>query len=151
PVVHYIEGSPPYLRVTYQKDDFTQQIRIGACVGAVRAADLDAFLIRVRPAEAAFGSELVYEGPPPPPDVREYAKQRDVRLRSCTEFQGLLDLREYVAAQTERLQNDQHSPPKLYVPQRYRDLTGPDRDVRDGLVDALLALLAEDDGRFVLL
>src|SRR5262249_36168685 len=151
PVVHHIDGSPPYLRVTYKKEDYTQQIRIGACVDAVSVADLDAFLSRVRPAEANFGSELVYEGTPAPPDVREYAKQRGVRLRSFTELQGLLDLRDYVTAQTERLQSDHHYPPEFYVPQRYRDLTGADRDVRDGLVDQLLALLGEDDGRFVLL
>ncbi|MEE3921750.1 NACHT domain-containing protein [Micromonospora sp. BRA006-A] len=67
-----------------------------------------------------------------------------------TEFQGLLDLREYVAAQTARLQADRLYPPGQYVPQRYRHLVGADQRVRDDVVDELLETVSAPDGRFVL-
>ena len=82
--------------------------------------------------------------------MRRLAVRRHVRLRSFTEFQGMLDLADYVDGQTARLRADPCYPPRLYVPQRYRDLRGDDHGVRDDLAAELIDILAADEGRFVL-
>ena len=50
--------------------------------------------------------------------------RRGVRLRSFVEYQGLLDLRPLAEAQRERLAVDRIYPARLYVPQRYRLVSG---------------------------
>ena len=82
--------------------------------------------------------------------MRRLAARRHVRLRSFTEFQGMLDLGDYVNGQTARLRADPGYPPHLYVPQRYRDLRSDDHGVRDDLAAGLMDILAADEGRFVL-
>src|SRR5262249_14587076 len=78
-------------------------------------------------------------------------------VRSFIEYQGLLDLREYVAQQAARLRADLRYPHELYVPQRYRDLEMDHGDLEaeqgtahDNLVEELLRELAADIGRFLL-
>jgi WD40 repeat protein len=83
--------------------------------------------------------------------LRAEALRRGIRVRSFTEFQGLLDLRDYVAGQAARLQADQRYPHPLYVPQRFRDLESASGPAGDDLVAELLRELAADTGRFVLL
>ena len=73
-----------------------------------------------------------------------------MRLRSFIEFQGMLDLRDYVTGQTARMMADSLYPPALYVPQRYRELDRPAPGVRDDLADELMRQVAADHGRFVL-
>ncbi|MFG1961129.1 TIR domain-containing protein [Nonomuraea sp. NPDC049028] len=138
-----------HLVVTHPEDGFVRQTMIGAHVGELSAAEADDF---VRQAHAAdLAAELVYQGPPPARSLRDELMRRGVRLRSFTEFQGLLDLSGYVAEQTARLTNDRRYPPSLYVPQRYRELDRPGHQVREGLTDELMRLLAADHGRFLLL
>ncbi|GAA4083977.1 TIR domain-containing protein [Actinomadura miaoliensis] len=146
----------PHLLLTHLEDGFVRQYRIGAHVGQVTEADVDAFVRHVHADGSDHGSELVYVGPPPPRSLREDALRRGIRVRSLTEFQGLLDLSEYVAGQTARLSSGGLYPPSLYVPQRYRELDRlpPDaagNDVRDDVVEEMLRLLAADHGRFLLL
>jgi len=62
------------------------------------------------------------------------------------DFQGLIDLRDYVASQTARISADPLYPPRLYVPQRFRELGRPGRGVRDDLADELLSQVAADHG-----
>ncbi|MFG2013584.1 WD40 domain-containing protein [Actinomadura geliboluensis] len=151
---------PPHLLLTHMEDGFVRQYRIGAHVGQVTEADVDAFVRHVHADGADHGSELVYLGPAPSRSLRDDALRRGIRVRSLTEFQGLLDLSEYVAAQTRRLSGDGVYPPSLYVPQRFRELDRfqtPDEgarlagDVRDDVVGEMLRLLAADHGRFLLL
>ena len=149
--VYRTETEPPYLRVTYTEEGFTQQLRIGACVGEVRSEDVRAFAGRVHAMDPGLQSELVFQGAAPPWSLREEALRLGVRLRSLAEFQGLLDLSEYLTGQTGRLARDPLYQPDLYVPQRFCDLTGQDRAVRGGLVEEMQRLLADDDGRFILL
>ncbi|RFS85235.1 TIR domain-containing protein [Actinomadura spongiicola] len=156
-------SDPPHLLLTHLEDGFVRQYRIGAHVGQVTEADVDAFVRHVHADGTDHGSELVYLGPAPARSLREDALRRGIRVRSLTEFQGLVDLSEYVTAQTGRLSAGGLYPPSLYVPQRYRELdrfrtettsgegARPTADVRDDVVGEMLRLLAADHGRFLLL
>ncbi|MFD8995518.1 WD40 domain-containing protein [Streptomyces abikoensis] len=146
-----LPGDPPGLLVTWTESGFVRQQRVGVLVGTPRAEDIDSFIDHVHASGAEPDAELVHDGPPPPRELREHARRRGVLVRSFTEFQGLLDLRGYVAAQTERLAADPQYQPSLYLPQRYRELERPGGAERDGLVDDVLRLLDADHGRFLLL
>jgi WD40 repeat protein len=148
--IRRIEGDLPHLLITQQEDDFIRQWRVATHVGEPARADLAAFLQLVHTGQPEPGSELVYEGPQPPQALREEALRRGVRLRSFIEFQGLLDLRGYLARQTIRLTDDPRYPPGLYVPQRFRELDRSAPGVREDLVEELLGLVTADHGRFVL-
>ena len=148
--IRRVEGELPHLLITHQEDGFIRQWRIAAHVGEPGDEELAAFLRLVHTGQPEPGSELVYEGPQPPRVLREAARRRGVRLSSFTEFQGLLDLRDYVASQTARLSADPLYPPGLYVPQRFRELDRPAPGVRADLAAELLQQIAADHGRFVL-
>lgn len=148
--IRRVPGRPPYLAVMYREDGFVPQQWVGAHVGEVTPADLDRFVGQVRALDPDVSSELVYDGPRTRQALRDDAARQGVRLQSFIEFQGLLDLRDFVAGQAARLRNDPTYPPSLYVPQRFRELVGANRAVRSGLVEELMRLLATDDGRFVL-
>jgi WD40 repeat protein len=157
--IRRIDADPPHLLLTHLDDGFVRQYRIGAHVGQVTEDVVEAFVRHVHTDGTDHGSELVFLGPPPPRSLRDHVQSRGVRLRSLTEFQGLLDLSEYVAGQNARLTGSEQYPPSLYVPQRYRDLdrvrtgtTSPgDAEVHDDAVGEMLRLLAADHGRFLLL
>ncbi|GLZ03711.1 hypothetical protein Acsp03_11780 [Actinomadura sp. NBRC 104412] len=166
PKIRRIEADPPHLLLSHMEDGFVRQYRIGAHVGQVTEADVDAFVRHVHADGDDFGSELVFLGPAPPRSLREDAMRRGIRLRSLTEFQGLLDLSEYVAGQTARLNAGGLYPPSLYVPQRFRQLDSlrtpragggqasseaGDQEVQEDVVGEMLRLLAADHGRFLLL
>jgi WD40 repeat protein/3',5'-cyclic AMP phosphodiesterase CpdA len=151
PKIRRVAGRPPHLLITSREDGFVRQQLVAAHVGELRQADLEAFLGQVYATEAELASELVYQGPPVSQALREEAFRRGVHLRSFLEFQGLLDLRDFVVRQTARLRSDPLYPPELYVPQRYRELSGGDLSVHSGLTDELLRLLGADSGRFILI
>jgi WD40 repeat protein len=148
--VRLIPGRVPHLLVTYSEHGYARQLRIGAHLGPVAWADVEAFIQHVHALEPDLGAELVTDVPPAP-TLRAAAARRRIRVRTVTEFQGLLDLSDFVADQTARLRDDPRYPPGLYVAARYRELVGRDRGVRAGLAEELLRLVREDDGRFVLL
>ncbi|MBB5077240.1 WD40 domain-containing protein [Nonomuraea endophytica] len=143
-----IRRFPDHLVVTYPEDGFVRLSMVGAHVGTPATEDAERF---VRQAHATgLQGELVYQGAPPERSLREDLMRRGVRLRSFTEFQGLLDLSGYVAEQTARLVGDRRYPPDLYVPQRYRALDRPGK-VEQGLTDEMMRQLSADHGRFLLL
>ncbi|QIS04843.1 TIR domain-containing protein [Nocardia brasiliensis] len=144
--IRRVESEPPHLIITHQRDEVTAQWRIGAHVGDMTRQVIDDFLGH----DPEYGSELVYRGAPPPRSLRDEAASQGLRVRSFTEFQGLLDLDDYLAKQVERLRTDRRYPPELYVPQRFRMLEHGDQVVQDDLVAELLRLVAADHGRFVL-
>ncbi|MBM7775572.1 WD40 repeat protein [Actinokineospora baliensis] len=152
--VRRLPGRPPVLRVSYPDGDVVPQFLIAAHIGEPTAAEVAA-LARVRRRNAEdMVSELVYQGPTPGLTLRSDALRDGVRVRSFTEFQGLLDLRGYVTAQTERLAKDRVYPPELYVRQRFREIAGTAASaaaVREDVVGELVELLSADEGRFVLL
>ncbi|WP_260428356.1 NACHT domain-containing protein, partial [Micromonospora globispora] len=149
-LVRRVPADPPHLFVTYRADGVVRQQRVGAHIGTPTAADIDHFARRVHATDPDVPSELVYDGDRIARGLAEEAQRRGVRVLHLTEFQGLLDLREYVAAQTARLQADRLYPPEQYVPQRYRHLVGADQRVREDVVEELLELISAPDGRFAL-
>ncbi|MER6398316.1 TIR domain-containing protein [Kitasatospora sp. NPDC001603] len=149
--IRSVAGSPPQLFVTWNESGFVRQQRVAVCVRTPTAEEVDRFVDEVHAAGGAPDAELVHDGPPPPRELRDRARRRGVRLRSFIEFQGLLDLRDHVAAQSERLAADSQYQPGLYLPQRYRDAERPGGEEREGLVDEMLRLLDSDHGRFLLL
>src|SRR5262249_34844481 len=146
-----LPGQPASLLVSHLDGDVVHQFRVAAHVGRLTTQDVAAFVGLLRATGSGSDAELVYEGPHPGTAVLEYGLRNQVRVRSITEFQGLLDLRGYVAEQTERLRTDRVYPPELYVPQRFREMAGSDASVREDVVEEMLRMLAADDGRFVLL
>ena len=78
------------------------------------------------------------------------ALKRGVRLRSLIEYQGLIDLRPLAEAQRERLAADRIYPARLYVPQRYRIVSGDDNQVRSGLIEQAVSWLSADDARLII-
>ncbi|MER5638017.1 TIR domain-containing protein [Kitasatospora sp. NPDC002227] len=149
--IRQVTGKPPGLLVTWTESGFVRQQRVAACVGTPTAEEVDRFVDAVHAAGTDHDAELVHDGPPPARELRDRARRRGVRLRSFIEFQGLLDLRGYVAAQNERLSTDGQYQPGLYLPQRYSDAERPGSVEREGLVDEMLRLLESDHGRFLLL
>jgi WD40 repeat protein len=147
----FASASPPHLLVTHVQDGFARQWRVAAHAGEVTREVIDALVVQIHSGEPEIGAELVCSGPRPPAVLRAEALRRGIRVRSLTEFQGLLDLRDYVAGQAVRLQADQRYPHALYVPQRFRDLETENSAVRDNLVEELLQELTADAGRFILL
>ncbi|MQY39306.1 hypothetical protein SRB17_73280 [Streptomyces sp. RB17] len=146
-----VDGPVPQLLVTWSQSGFVRQQRVAVHIGTPTAQDVDRFVELVHAADAETEAELVHDGPPPARELRDAARRRGVRVRSFTEFQGLLDLRGYVAGQSERLRTDPRYPPGMYLPQRYREVERLDAEDRDGLVDEMLRLLDSDQGRFLLL
>ncbi|SDG03924.1 WD40 repeat [Sinosporangium album] len=149
--IRRVDLNPPHLIVTYHEDGFVRQSRIGAHAGEVSADSVADFLRHVHAAGPGQTVELVYEGPPPARALRDELFRRGVRLRSFTEFQGLLDLSAYVADQTTRILADRRYQRSLYVPQRYRELDRAGQGVKEGLTDELMRLIGGEHGRFVLL
>lgn len=139
------------IMATWNEEGVVRQQRIAVHPGTPTDAALDRFLAQAHATDTGSEAELIFEGPPPENALRERAGRRGIRVRSFLEFQGLLDLRAYVTAQTARLGNDERYAPDLYLPQRYRDAERPDGDEREDLVETMLQLLESDHGRFMLL
>ncbi|GHE07571.1 TIR domain-containing protein [Streptomyces alanosinicus] len=146
-----VDGPVPQLLVTWTQSGFVRQQRVAVHTGTPTGEDVDRFVALVHAADTETEAELVHDGPPPARELRDAARRRGIRVRSFTEFQGLLDLRGYVSAQSERLHTDPRYPPGMYLPQRYREVERLDAEDRDGLVDEMLRLLDSDQGRFLLL
>ncbi|WP_107469935.1 TIR domain-containing protein [Streptomyces sp. 3211] len=141
-----------------QEDGVVQQQRIAVHPGSPTEEEVDRFIAQVHATDSGSEAVLVYAGDAPAGGLRTRAAGHGVRVRvrSFIEFQGLLDLRGYVAAQSARLSASEQYAPGLYLPQRYRDADRPGGQdgggqERDGLVEELLELLESDHGRFVLL
>ncbi|HVK22655.1 MAG TPA: TIR domain-containing protein [Actinokineospora sp.] len=149
--IRRMHSSPTALRVSYADGPVVQQYLVAAVSGTPTRADVADFAQLRRGYGLELAAELVYDGPPPGLSLQVDARREAVRMRSFTEFQGLLDLRGYVAAQTDRLLADRIYPPDLYVPQRFRETAGTDTSVRDDVVGELLDLLSADEARFILL
>ncbi|WP_309238025.1 pentapeptide repeat-containing protein [Streptomyces albidus (ex Kaewkla and Franco 2022)] len=136
---------------TWHEEGVVRQQRIAVHPGTPTDDELDRFIEQAHATDAGSEAEVVHEGPAPERSLRERAGRRGIRVRSFLEFQGLLDLRAYVTAQTARLAADERYAPGLYLAQRYRDTERPDSEERDGLVENMLQSLEADHGRFMLL
>ena len=150
--VRRTDDGAAHLRVTYAQDGIVHTLLIGALAEPDPAAQLDRFLRHVHASAPSDPAEVVHDlgaGPHVEP-LRASAAAAGVRLRSFAEFQGLLDLGDFLAVQSERLHHSAYDAGH-YVTQRYRSMVGEDLEVRSDLVGELQRLVSEDDGRFVLL
>ena len=143
-----------YLRVSHPlPGGGADQQPVGVLEGPATEAAVDAFVARVHArfaaADPTVRSELVYSGPPASSQLVAHARRRGVRLRSLIDYQGLLDLRSLAEAQRDRLAADQVYPARLYVPQRYRVVSGGGDGIRGGLVEQAVSWLGADDARLV--
>jgi WD40 repeat protein len=163
--------SPGHLRVTCKDGMIVSQHPVGVVEGDPDPEIIDRFVQRVHRlyavTDAQLVSDLVFGGNPVSSDLRDYARHQGVRLVSFIEYQGLLDLREYLASQTRQLERDPLYAPTLYMPQRFRslgwsargqlpmDVSGlADADAAGGGEDALgqvVQWLVSDQVRLVLL
>ncbi|WP_437842502.1 pentapeptide repeat-containing protein [Sorangium sp. So ce1153] len=143
-----------YLRVSaVQHGRFTRVYPVAA-VDQVNADVLDRFLAdidsRYRCDDPGVFSTLVYGGAPPPHEVAAKAATKGILLQSFLEYQGLIDFRDYLNWQIDRLAKDTIYPPELYVEQHASiRWDGGAVDTDDALAE-LSRLLTSPLGRFVL-
>lgn len=145
---------PVYLDVTWQEDGFAHRWPIGVNDQGLERATLNIFAelvhSRYKKSDPGVESEFVYAGKRPSDDLVRDARQRRIRVLSVVEYQRLWDPRGYVDRQTSRLREDPVYPPSLYVPQRFRLLNDPDRNVRENVFGTVIDWLNADHARFVL-
>lgn len=149
-VIRTVDTDPPHLRVSYRDGEFVREFWVGAVVGEPTTDDVDDFVRHVHAGHMEQSAELVYLGAMPPRSLREESARRGVRLRSLIEFQGLVDLSEYVSAQTKQLNEDPAYPASLYVAQDFRELDRAGGEVRHDLAGELISQLTGDQGKFML-
>ena len=126
---------------------------VGVIDGPAAEAAVDTFIEQVHArfaaADPSVRSELVYAGPPAPSQLIAHAMRHGVRLRSLIDYQGLLDLRPLAETQGKRLAADRIYPARLYVPQRYRVVSGDGNSICSGLIEQAVSWLSADDARLV--
>lgn len=97
-------------------------------------------------------SVLVCGGEPPGRDVLRRAHLQRIRVQTFSEYQGLIDFRAYLEAQTSALAADPVYPPSLYVPQRLvYSVGGPRPRQEEVALPSLVDWLSSLEGRFVVL
>jgi WD40 repeat protein len=142
-----------YLRVGVQQGNGMVEVRlVGIIDGTMSDEALASFMQNVQKNAGDFPSELVYRGEAASPHLTERAREQGVRLRSITEYQGLLDLSPLVRAQSASLLSDSDYPAQRYVEQRYMIVSdGPPRtpDSSQGLVHDVIHWLSADPGRLI--
>ncbi|MCP4699666.1 MAG: NACHT domain-containing protein, partial [Gammaproteobacteria bacterium] len=149
-------GLRDYLKIRIREGNITRIYPLGAEEEALTEEIFQDFLIhavpKYRSADPAVISEFIYGGAVLSQDspIHELARQERVNLYSFIEYQGLMDFRNYVRLQTERLNSDSVYPPELYVPQQMHFSRGRE-DFTCKALSALLEWLHEPDGRFILI
>jgi WD40 repeat protein len=144
-----------YLRVTVPRPGgAVEQWPIGVIDGPATDEALEAFAsgvhARFTSADPGLLSEIVYTTPSAPAGLLARAQRRGIRLQSLLEYQGLLDLSQLAQAQRERLAADRLYPPRLYVEQRYRIISGGDADdVRNDLVARAVEWMGTERARLL--
>ena len=143
-----------YLRVSHPlPGGGAEEQPVGVIDGPATEAALDTFVEQVHArfaaADPSVRSELVYGGPSAASSLVAKALRRGVRLRSLIEYQGLLDLRPLAEAQSERLATDRIYPARLYVPQRYRIVSGGGDDIHADLIERVVRWLGAADAQLV--
>ena len=148
-------GAPPlgYLRVVVQQGSLTTIYPVGCSQDGVDAPVLERFAAvhrQYQHTDPGVQSLLVYGGDTAPPELVQRAAAQRIRLVSFMEYQGLLDFRTYVRAQTHRLDQDPHYSADLYVPQRLRYRIGQEEHTSENALTTLQGWMAEPRGRFIL-
>ncbi|HYI10841.1 MAG TPA: pentapeptide repeat-containing protein [Thermoanaerobaculia bacterium] len=144
----------PYLSVSVQKGAFTELYVVGVAERAPAIDVLAAFgttiHARYRSNDPGVRSLLVYGGGEVlAADALKEAHRLGFNVQSWIEYQGLLNLRPLVNAQSSLLQRDPRYPSPLYIPQRYTySVANEERSGNDAL-EAATELMTSPEGRFV--
>lgn len=155
--IQWRSARPPlggYLDVSKMEGPFNRLFPVAA-VHQVTPDVLNVFLNDVdalyRRRDRYVASTLVYDGDPPTVEVQTQAAERGILLQSFTEYQRLIDFREYLRLQVDRLERDPIYPPALYVEQRaiFPAGAGGEREPDDALGE-LFRQLKSPYGRFIL-
>ncbi len=95
-------------------------------------------------------SYFVHTGPPQP-ELKRWAADRGILLRTLTEYQNLLDLTPYTSSLLEELERDPAYPQSLYLDQRYRSVDRFGRaipEIKADLADTIHDWLLTDEQSF---
>lgn len=127
---------------------------VGAIDGEIERATLEAFDRTIhaplQQRSPHVRSYFVHTGPPQP-ELRRWAANRGILLRTWTEYRNLLDLTPYAKVLLDELDSDPLYPQSLYLDQRYRPVDRFGRtkpEVRSDLADAILDWLLTDEQGF---
>lgn len=151
--VRRIGGAGAHLRVTHMDSGYVRTLLIGVVSGDDPIGQLERLVGLVHMAAPDDPMEVVHDSADGEvvDRLRAAASRTRVRLRSLVDFQGLPDLGEFITRQTRRLTDHPAYSTGQYVPQRYRSLVGGEGAIQPGMVDELMDLVQQDDGRFILL
>jgi WD40 repeat protein len=161
--VRPLGGGPGYLHVAAVQEladgsrVAVEQYPVGACEGHATDEAVNRFVTDVGALYAIGGVsatyKLVYDGPRASTEVRERALRRRVELLSFAEYQLGYDLRPYAEQQAKLLARDNAYAPKLYVAQRYTEISSyiasDPAPMQGDLLERLRLWLAEPDGHLV--
>jgi 3',5'-cyclic AMP phosphodiesterase CpdA len=127
---------------------------VGVIDGAVERDTIEAFdrtiHARFQQRSPHVRSYLVHTGSPQP-ELRRWAADRGILLRTWTEYQNLLDLTAYTSELLRELEGDPLYPQRLYLDQRYSPVDRFGRtkpEVKLDLADAILDWLLTDEQGF---
>jgi WD40 repeat protein len=144
-----------YAEVRSQEDGRITIYALGTCAHGVTEEYLRVFRGQIHTtyqrSDPGVTSLIVYGGEPPGDGLRRTAEQARIRLVSLGECQGLIDFREYVARQSDRLERDPVYPPALYVTQRMRYTIGLDEHASDDALATVAEWVRAPNGRLVLI
>lgn len=145
-----------WLEVATRRDDIVDVSAIAAVAGRITRESVQGFfqhvveprrqLARTERAIIVVGGDQLI-----PEDVRALAQHHGIRVESFTSFQGLIDFREYLAAQNQRLEQDPVYPPTRYVRQRMKVGLREPVFVEDALQEVRHWIEVDDHGRLALL
>jgi WD40 repeat protein len=146
-----------YLRIVRRDGDIQDAYPVGAIEHGLTRELFQAFLSEIdapyRKNDPGMIARLVYGGDPAPPDLVAEASQKRVRLVSFVEHQGLIDFRNYLKKQTDKLSADPIYPPRLYVPQRMQTLSigSLEQQETEDALKQVREWLGSPHGRFLVL
>jgi 3',5'-cyclic AMP phosphodiesterase CpdA len=127
---------------------------VGVIDGEVERGTIEAFdnAVHKKFQQRAYltHSYFVYTGSAQP-ELRRWAAERGIQLRTLTEYQNLLDLAAYTSQLLSELERDPLYPQSLYLDQRYRPIDRFGRakpEIKSDLADAILDWLLTDEQGF---
>lgn len=147
----------PYISLGIHDGPVTTQYPIGASEEPVTRDMVLAFASTIQSRysrdDRSVGSLIVYGGDKPPDEPLQREAQRlGVTLQSWVQFQGLIPFGDYVESQRRQLQRDPRYLSHLFVPQKIRYTTPAGEAVEhDNALEAVLDMLAEPEGRFIVI
>lgn len=161
----FIESGLRFAIVSYEVEGIETRYALGATDRTVTKALLKRFMRAVQAHYLDTASSqmprLIYQyarGTVLADEVKQAARnfKPPIILRSLSEYENLIDLKDAVSKQTQRLASNPHYPAALYVPQRMDVSPGvglrfdPNRAPETHALDTVIGWLRQEGGRFIL-